>query len=133
MSSSMCDYQTAAYLALGFLREPLTDEEVEGWGGELHAVAWVLTALPIIKSAEKALADESVDYPGVFLYEIVEELGHKVRGMDDMLINDVLSAACRWVADEIDRAMSTIDEPPLRLYTKLMQVVHPDYASTGIS
>ena len=133
MSSSMCDYQTAAYLALGYLREPLTDEEVEGWGGELHAVDHVLTCMPIVMAAEKALQDESIDYPGVFLYEVVEELGHKVRGMDDMLINDVLSAACRWVADEIDRAMSTIDEPPLRLYTKLMQVVHPDYASTGIS
>lgn len=133
MSSSMCDYQTAAYLALGYLREPLTDEEVEGWGGELHAVAHVLTCMPIVKAAEKALSDESVDYPGVFLYEVVEELGHKVRGMDDMLINDVLSAACRWVADEIDRAMEDLIDEPLRLYTKLMQVVHPGYASTGIS
>lgn len=133
MSSSMCDYQTAAYLALGYLREPLTDEEVEGWGGELHAVDHVLTCMPIVMAAEKALQDESIDYPGVFLYEVVEELGHKVRGMDDMLINDILSAACRWVADEIDRAMSTIDEPPLRLYTKLMQVVHPGNASTSVS
>lgn len=133
MSSSMCDYQTAAYLALGFLREPLTDEEVEGWGGELHAVAWVLTALPIIKSAEKALADESVDYPGVFLYEIVEELGWQVRGMSDMLSNDVKAAACRWVADEIDRTMVAVGDDPLKLYSKLMQAVHPEHASAGIS
>ena len=126
MSSSMCDYQTAAYLALGYLREPLTDEEVEGWGGELHAVDHVLTCMPIIKAAEKALADASVDYPGVFLYEIVEELGWKVRGMGDMLPNDVKSAACRWVADEIDRTMAATDEDPLKLYSKLMQSVRPD-------
>lgn len=133
MSSSMCDYQTAAYLALGFLREPLTDEEVEGWGGELHAVAHVLTCMPIVKAAEKALLDESVDYPGVFLYEIVEELGWAIRGMEGMLPNDVKAAACRWVADEIDRTMAAVDDDPLKLYGKLMQSVHPGNASTSVS
>ena len=129
----MHDFQTAAYLAKGYLREPLTDAEIDSWGGELHAVAWVLTAMPIIKAAEKELADASVDYPGVFLYEIVEELGWKVRGMGDMLINDVKSAVCRWVADEIDRTMVATDEDPLKLYSKLMQAVHPEHASAGIS
>ncbi len=129
----MHDFQTAAYLAKGYLREPLTDAEIDSWGGELHAVAWVLTAMPIIKAAEKELADASVDYPGVFLYEIVEELGWKVRGMGDMLPNDVKSAVCRWVADEIDRTMVATDEDPLKLYSKLMQAVHPEHASAGIS
>ena len=76
----------SAYLALGALREPMSNEEIDNWGGECFFVEWVLMHQPMIQAVVKAAYGLDAEFPGVFLYEVVEEFGAWLRKQDPLLV-----------------------------------------------
>ena len=78
----------AAYLALGAMRQPLSDKESNDFGGECFFVAWVVGHVPLIQAVVKTAYDNDIEFPGVFLYEVVEPFGAWLRTVGSIAFND---------------------------------------------
>lgn len=94
----------AAYLALGGLHEPYNDDDMHWHGSESSFVDWVTGFTPQVEAIVATALDMDLVFPGVFLYEVVEEFGKYLRAnpsstQDEYLLELVRLASAFFYRD----------------------------------